>query len=573
MFLRVLLCVLLCSTQAFALDTSLKGITDSALSDNIEAHLSTLDMPQNCQFSDNFRATVEEKVRMASQALGFYQTKLVDIQSVGTTSCSEAKLTLEQGSRVMVRELSVTINGDAAQDPEFMLVVNDFPLKRQTPMIHQKYESGKRKIESLAQSRGYFDSKFEKHEIRLDVQNNVADITLVFSSGKRYMFGELEFTEDLRAIDLIKSVAPFSASQPYLSSTLGIFNQNLKQTGYFQQVVARPLVQKAIDFHVPIEIIATAKPRDIFNVGGGASTDTGPRVKLSWQRPWVNRSGHSISSDIFVSAPKQSVSVKYKIPVDDPLHDFYTLQAGFKAENDNDTNSDTLSLAVQRHWASEEQEWNKILFLRYEQERFQQGDDPFDTTRLLIPGFTLSRHRTKGGLDVFWGDQQQVTIETATKTVVSDIDLTRITMQTKWLRSLGQHRFFLRAEVGAMSTNDFSRVPSSLRYFAGGDQSVRGFSYETLAPRDPETDKLVGAKYLNVASIEYSYPFADSWRGAIFTDVGNATNEPLKDLAYSAGVGVSWLSPVGPIRLYLAKELSNYGDDSFRIHFAMGPML
>lgn len=561
--------------QAQAIDVVLEGINDDALAANIEAHMSNLDVRKRCEASADLSATVDARVQTASQAMGYYHVELLNLGFSESQECDELTLTLVQGPPVVVKLLDIQLEGEAKNDPEFQALLQKLPLVKNQTLLHYKYEATKRSFESLAQARGYFDAKFDVQRLEIDTQSNSAVVRLTFNGETRYQFGEVLGTQDLRTNNVIHSIKTFSPGQPYHASQLGKFNQNLKLTGYFQQVVARPLVKEAHNYQVPIEVIATSKPRDVFNVGGGASTDTqGLRFKLNWQRPWVNSYGHSMSADLFVSKPRQALSFRYKIPVEDPLDNFFTLQAGYKAEDDNDTKSNTLTLAAQRHWATGEREWNKIAFLRYERETFEQADEPEQTTDLLIPGFTLSRHRSRGGLDVNWGDQQLFTIEVADDAVISDIDLIRVTVQTKWLRSIEQHRVFMRAKFGALATNNFTEVPSSLRYFAGGDQSVRGFGYQELGPResDDKDADLVGGRYLSTGSIEYSYPVGQGWRMAVFADVGNASNEPFKDLAYSSGIGASWQSPVGPIRLYLARGFSDY-ENTFRIHFAMGPVL
>ncbi|MDO6692305.1 autotransporter assembly complex family protein [Aliiglaciecola sp. 3_MG-2023] len=555
---------------------NLKGAEDGDLETNIAAHLSTLSAPGDCSLSIDEKITIENKVTEAGRAFGYYNLSIESIDLNSTEKCSSLELSIKSGPQVKITQVDVIVTGEGKDDEVFKSIINKFPIKKGDKLIHSKYKAAKSKFDSAALNRGFFDSKFITSEIKVDVETNSAQIRIEYQTGPRYQFGKLKIPDDERASELITQVLPFKEGDPYLASTLGEFNQSLGQTDYFKQVVARPLLDEAEQYKVPIEVVAVSRPRDIFDVGLGGATDTGPRVTLGWQRPWVNSRGHSMSANIYVSEPKQTATVKYKIPVEDPLNNYVSAQFGVQSIYDNDTNSDTISLALQRHWTGEDNEWNKIAFVRLEQSRFQQAETPQQTTTLLIPGFTLSRHRSRGGLDVNWGDMQQLTIETASDAVISDINLARVTFQTKWLRSFGEHRFLLRAEVGALSTNDFEQVPSDLRYFTGGDQSVRGFAYQSLAPRqideDGEEGELLGAKYLNVASLEYSYPVADDWRAAIFTDVGGASNDPLEELAYSIGVGASWMSPVGPIRVYLASGHGDYGN-SIRLHLAMGPAL
>lgn len=556
--------------SAFAISVDIEGADDSSLKDNIDVYIGIIGAPVNCELTQNYRQTVKEAVNKAAQAVGYYQLETLKMSLSKDKECSELYLTVQAGSRVKIGKRRIELVGTEKPDDVLQGIVDKAQLKEGTYLEQGQYEGLKSKLLSMAQVRGYFDAKFTVQEIRIDFDTYSASVDLQFSAGKRYGFGKLIIPEDDKAQLLIKEVSNFKEGDPYDADKLAIFNQNLKLTGYFQQVVARPLVSKADGLNVPIQLITSAKPRDTFNIGGGASTDTGPRLRFKWQRPWVNGQGHSLAAEMFISQPEQNASIKYKVPLEDPLNNYLSYQAGVKAENDNDTQSEALTLAVQRHWGSQQSDWQRIGFLRLEQEKFTQGTDDQQTTTLLLPGVTLSRRRARGGLDINWGDKQQYTLEGATQEVVSDIDLVRISLQSKWLRSYGKHRVFVRAELGAIATNDFSQVPSSLRYFAGGDQSVRGFALNTLSPE--EDDELTGGQYLNVASAEYSYPVSQDWRMAVFTDIGNASDKPFKDLATGIGLGASWSSPVGPIRFYFARG-NSVEETTWRFHFSMGPVL
>jgi translocation and assembly module TamA len=168
------------------------------------------------------------------------------------------------------------------------------------------------------------------------------------------------------------------------------------------------------------------------------------------------------------------------------------------------------------------------------------------------------------------GDRLFALAETAHPDLFSDIRLSRILLQAKRLDSWGPHQLLGRIEAGALDTEDFDRTPPSLRFFAGGDQSVRGFAYQSLAPRNDDNE-LVGGRYLLTASLEYSYRFAPRWRAATFFDIGNASaDRRFSDgFAQGAGVGLRWLSPLAPIRLDFAWGVSE-SDPPFRVHFSMG---
>jgi translocation and assembly module TamA len=134
-----------------------------------------------------------------------------------------------------------------------------------------------------------------------------------------------------------------------------------------------------------------------------------------------------------------------------------------------------------------------------------------------------------------------------------------------------RHMLLLRTDLGTLLTSDFDSVPLNMRFYAGGDQSVRGFDYQSLSPRDA-TGQAVGAANLITASSEYAWRLTQRWRLAAFVDTGNAFDSLNDGLATGAGVGVRWISPVGPVRLDVAWGVSESAS-SPRIHFFMGPAL
>lgn len=577
--LFLLFLLLLALFEVHAAEVDIKGIDNDRVLNNVRAHIESLDIPTaNYQFGQ-YQENLQLKVAAATQVFGYYHatTAVTPPNAIyGSLATNKNwRLQIELGPLTLVRQLSIKIEGQGLEDKAIQTLLSSLRLKQGQPLEHSVYENAKNALQSLALSRGYFDFEFEQSNIKVFESLNVADITIHIQSGIRYKFGNLRIANDTRSQTLAKRLAPFKAGDLYQASQLGLLNQRLRQTQYFRHVIVRPLVASSVDYAVPIDVILTHKPRDNFDVGMGGASDVGPRFTGKWQRPWVNDSGHSAGAQIYVSSPEQYVSFDYKVPLEDAIHNYLSYQAGYQAQNDNDTSSYKWSISASRHWTVENSDWQRSAFLRLEQETFIQGLEAEQTTRLLTPGFTSSRLRSKGGLDINWGDKQTITTEFASESLLSDINMLRVTAASKWVRSAGQHRFLWRAELGGIVTNDFEQVPSSLRFFTGGDQSVRGFDYKTLSPFEFDSDgerELTGGQYLAVASVEYSYPVAENWRAAAFVDVGNASEKLFNDPAIGFGLGAIWNSPIGPVRFYLAKGKSDFGETRY-VHISMGPAL
>ena len=544
---------------------------DSNIIDNINAHLSLYAAPEKCRISAKYRKKLYASINQSLQALGYYRFEIVELSPSSEETCQQWLINLTLDSKVTINQLIITLDGEGSTDAELISVVDNFPIKTGNKLDHKAYEQGKSALANMAILRGYFDFTYDKKEILVDSDNNNAVLTLAATTGKRYRFGHITSELDDNYATLVENLKPFSFGELYDATQLTLFIQRLKQSAYFQQVIVRPILHQAENNIVPLELIYQLKPQDKFDIGGGYSSDTRLRGKVNWQRPRINEAGHSIETELFVSAPEQSLSLKYRIPLADPANNFLSFQAGVLSITDNDTNSETYTLAAKRHWVDPADKWQKIAFIRFDLEQFSQGSEPKESTFLTIPGFTLSRLKTDGGLDPAFGDRQMFTVEVASDQLASDIDFARITAQTKWLYSVDEHRFLVRAELGALATDEFDAVPSTLRYFAGGDQSVRGFGYQSLAPLD-DGNELLGGKYLYTSSVEYSIPVYEKWRMAFFADAGNAGNELFENIATGVGSGVHWLSPIGTVRFYLARG-NNELEKTWRIHFSMGPVL
>ncbi len=126
-----------------------------------------------------------------------------------------------------------------------------------------------------------------------------------------------------------------------------------------------------------------------------------------------------------------------------------------------------------------------------------------------------------------------------------------------------------RVELGQVWANDAVYVPDSKGFRAGGDDSVRGYAYRSLAPE--ANGVLSSGRALGTASVELAHvltPQMPSLLGAVFVDAGRAA-EHFSDLklAYGVGAGLRWRSPVGPLRMDLAwgQELRK-----LRLHFSVG---
>jgi len=551
------------------LDVRIKP-SNAELKSNIEGYVGDLG-DRDEQALERFSLGAVEQAQKAAQALGYYQAQIEpEIKTSGKTP--QLILNVQPGEPIHLRTVTVRIEGPASQLKTFRVPKSD-ALKSGAVLNHGHYEDAKRLIQNQAARYGFFNGRFSSQRLSVDPRAGVADIELIYDSGPRFSLGKVSFSGDAPFDDdLLKRMVPFKENTPYDSELIAELNQAMQASGYFEGVRVDATPTSAQGQVIPVEVqLETRKPRTM-GLGLGYSTDVGPRAKANWTRHWVNPQGHSYGAEMELSAPRQNVGLWYDIPLDPPLTDKLRFAGGYQYEEIADTDSLSKLLTVGPEWHSKlPSGWERVISLKWQREEYRLGNDSGLST-LLMPGVSYSYLRSDNRIDPHNGYRLQFDTQVAKEGLGSDANVVHGTALVKGLTTLwDNHRFLGRVQVGGTATNGYKSIPPSLRFFAGGDQSVRGYDYQSLSPENSDGDK-IGGRYMVTASAEYQYSIAEKWRIATFIDQGNSFNNlELPSLKTGVGVGIRWVSPVGPLRLDLAHALDD--DGGIRLHFSMGPEL
>lgn len=545
---------------------TLKGI-DGALEENVSAYLSSIPA-KDYSTSLRFQARLDQSITEALNALGYYHAKISYSIPEGN---DELIVSIKPGLPVKVKVMDVVITGEAKDDEEFAKLIERSPLKVGKVLNQGEYDSLKSGIRNLALQRGYFNGDYKLSKLEVIPDFNEANVRLHYNSGIRYHFGPINITGSQIWENRVESMRPFEIGEPYLVSQVGEYNQNLSNTDWFSSVFVEPDLSKLDEGReLPIKVSLAPASKNQIETGLGYSTDTGVRGTLKWKKPWVSSRGHSFNTALSLSKPEQTITAGYKIPLDDVLREYYQLQFGLKHLDNRDTESLESNLAVERHWLTDGG-WHKTIYVRHLYENFSQGLQD-DGVQFVLPGATFSRTRVRGGNMPMWGDKQSVTIEYGDPALLSETRVLRLLGRSSWIRGIGDnHRGLFRLEGGANITDEFEKLSPSLRFFAGGDNNIRGYGYESISPVD-ESGALTGGKYIVSSTLEYQYRVYGNWWAATFYDIGDAFNET-PEWKSGAGVGIRWASPVGPVSFDFAWGLDEKPEREFRIHFSLGPEL
>lgn len=566
--LPVLFAALLFSAASFAkVSLEIDGL-EKELKDNVDAYLSSI--PESDYSTQlRFQSRLQKNIVEALNALGYYHPEIdFEVKESGDVLAVH----VDAGEVTRLELVDIVITGEAENDPDFIRVISQSGLKQGEPLNHGQYDSLKSSLRNLALQKGYFNGTYIASRLEVAPELNQAFVRLHYDSGIRYQFGATSVEGSQIDENRVASLQPYKEGDPYLVSKVGEHNQNLSSTEWFSSVFVEPDLNNLDGGReLPMKVSVAPQARNKFETGLGYSTDVGPRGTFKWKKPWINSRGHSFDSSFSISEPEQYITAGYKIPLEDVLHEYYRVQYGLKKVDNRDTQSLESNLSVERHWLVDSG-WHRTMFVRYLIESYEQGVLD-DVGQFVLPGFTFSRTRARNsGSLITWGDKQTVTIEYGSDSFVSETNVVRVLAGTSWIRTAGEnHRGVFRMGGGANFVEDFDKLPPSLRFFAGGDNNLRGYEYESISPRD-SSGALAGAKYMATGSVEYQYRLAGNWWGAVFVDGGDAFDYTPR-WKTGTGFGVRWVSPVGPLRLDFAWGLESDPGERFRIHFSLGPEL
>ena len=556
--------------SADQLQLDISGVSDD-IAGNVRAFLSIAAFENQAVTSESrlryLHRRAQQEIQEALEPFGYYnpdiETKLQQLDDGNW----QAIYTIAPGPRVTLSRVNIQILGYGESDTAFQDIVASTSLVVGSSLNHQAYSRLKNRLQSTAAERGYYGARFERSRIYVNREDNTAEIDLIYATGLRTRIGEIRFSENPISENLLRRYPRFDEGD-YIDVTRLIDLQSaLIDSNYFADVEVLPQLSELEEGEVPIQVSLTARPRTLYRAGLGYGTDTGARLQLGMDRRYVNSRGHRMSTNLRLSEIRNDITGSYLIPGSDPRFDQYGIRGRYSDESSNTIDSQTY--AIGGIWQKQVGAWERVLTLDLEHEEFTFDNDK-RSIFMLIPRARFSKVVADDLFNTRKGHNLGFGVAATSESLLSDVSLLQLTVNGKRVDPLGDNwRLLSRFEVGATYTDSFDKLPASMRFYAGGDNSVRGYDYQKLGPVN-ENGRVIGGQYLMVGSVEADYMFRPDWRLAAFVDAGNAFDNFSEPVKTSAGVGVRWQSPVGPIRLDLAKPIE---DSGFRIHFTLGPDL
>jgi translocation and assembly module TamA len=587
---RVLLIATCLATgqHAFAsIDVQIQGVTDE-LHNNVTAYLS-LTQYRNREVDvatiDRLYARIYREVRDALEPFGYYEPKVISAITPLQKGSWRVVIQIDAGPPVIVRSVEVRVTGAGRDDPRFRSIVEHPTLQPGDRLLHAAYEQMKSELQSTAATYGYFDARMVRSELIVDPRKRSASVILDMATGARYRFGATTIEQGVINERLARRYLRYRRGDPYDQSELLRTQFALDDSEYFSTVAVQPGEPDRVHHTVPVIIEARPNRLDRYSFSGGYGTDTGPRGTLQWDRTHIGTDGDRFGVQLEASKLLQVLQALYTIPVGDPAVD--RLALGATADYGIPGNLTNKDFAVGPSLTRVVGAWQYVFSVMPTRSITSDGITT-QTQNLLIPSVTIGSV-PNGYLGQGLLEQGVVAQLRAGTSITGPGD------RFLQLHVTGQHTFdllrdwhlLLRGEAGTSLVSRLDDLPGSLRFFAGGEGSVRGFEYDDLSPVEEELTRKgtpvflkVGGRDVLTSSVEMVRDVTRKIGIAVFSDAGNAFDDfghsgnPVYPhfIEYSAGVGLRWRLPVLTLGIDVAQPVSRPGEGPrFDIYF--GPKL
>lgn len=522
---------------------------------NIQTRLDEL-AQSNSLFSESNDSLIQQ-VEKAMQPYGYFKPR---IQLKGQNK----EIIIQAGPQMIINELSLEIKGDGRDNLELIKTIDELPIKQGKPLNSAKYEEAKDNLVNVVEHQGYLRSFFEKSELVIDTSNYTARIHLIFNTGPRFYFGQVIFDPTYISPDLLKRYIPFQWGQPYTTEQILLFNNRLRNSGYFSSVTVDPHLDRGHE--IPIDVHLLPAKKVTWSLGLGYGTDTGLRGRAGFHINPVNRAGHKFNAVALGSFKQNALQAQYIIPGNNPVVNQYTITGNATSLDYDSGHSNSILLALaQQH---NKTRFQRLLSINALHERFRYSYQSPEEKTTVFPKASFTWKKTDDKLFSPSGYNFNINALAASRHILADENFSQLVVNAKAALTIDnlRTRFYFHTIQGITEINDINQLPLSLALLLGGAENLKGYSFNSIGP----------GKVLGYGGIEIQKETIDHWYLVGFFDTGDVYKPGFKQTQNDIGGGLMWVSPVGPIKVGLAQPVNNRfqsTEKTPRFVVSMGPDL
>lgn len=525
-------------------------------------------------------STTPQQIRDLLATEGYFSPR-VEGSLEGAAGSKVARFSIELGTPATIGAVKIDFQGAIADNPEMARRMEQ--LRRQWSLkAGQRFRQGawddaKGNLLKGLLNRDYPAARIAASQALVDPGTSSVTLNVAADSGPAFTFGPLQIEGmDRYSRSRIDALNPIVPGTPYSQEALNELQARLQDTGYYRSAFTTIEVDPEHPTLVPVRVDLSENERKKLSFGVGMSTDAGPNVRVKWLnrqflgQDWrlesdlkLDRNTKGIGSDLYFPAVRDGL----------PAHAFDGVFTGWLPSvgahfertdllseiNDKLNTSARLTSPDKNNQHS----WALQLFADRQQ---LPGLEP-NNRRALVGAYSYTRRRLDVPLSPTRGYVASIELAAGPRGPVNVQNIARVLAKGTWL-----HRFdrtwstVLRAQAGQVFGAARENVPDDLLFRTGGDQTVRGYAYDSLGVA--QNGAIVGGRVMALVSAEVVYSFTPQWGAAVFTDAGNAA-DAWGDfrLKQGSGVGARWRSPIGPVNVDVAFDYDTWQP---RLHFSVG---
>lgn len=514
---------------------------------------------------DRLIATTPAEAKSLLETAGYFNAEV----TMARPTPEEVLVQVQPGPRARVKTVEITFGGELQGDEKAQATLRRAWLLPPGEVFSQGGWSGaKAGVLRQARANGYPLARWSSTTAVVDAETNAAELRAELDSGPLFHLGELKIDGlKYHSTETIARLAAFTPGEPYSEKTLLDFQERLLKTQLFDSVSVEIQPDNGQSLAAPVFVRVREAARQQATTGIGYSANTGQRVTLEY----LNRQPLGIpvrsKSTLDVSRELKSATVELSSY---PQTDLHRNVASLSVEKDSSSGLSKLNLSARLGRVREAGTDELLSYLELVRAREDQTDGAI-TARAI----SLNRQWTRRRLDNLLlptDGYQGLLLLGAGRADSSQAPaglFGRAQLKLNGYKPVGSWFASARLELGQVLAADRVTIPEKLLFRAGGDESVRGYAYESLGPTRDGVE--VGGRVLATGSIEIARPLARSlpnYWGAVFIDAGQAAqswSDYKPWLGY--GVGLRWRSPIGPLRIDIARGQEIH---AWRLHFSVG---
>jgi translocation and assembly module TamA len=512
-----------------------------------------------------------EARKAAAEALaadGYFSARVLSRIETPPGADAVVRITVEPGERTVVRGIDLGFSGLVIYDPEgqerIKVVKDTWRLAPGVAFRQSDWEAAKNDaLARLARGR-YAAAKIAESEARVEPEARAADLKLRLDSGPVFHAGPMEVSGLKRyPRSVVENLNPTRVGEPYDATQLDLFQRRLLETGYFNAVLMTVEPDPAQAAAAPLLVNVIEAPSQRLDTGLAFRTDTGAGVTLDYTNSDIFDSAWRLNPRLDVNQKEQQANVTLATPPrPGGVWNTYTTRLQRRDLQGEDTRE--LAAEYAHNWGLESTPSQLALSGHLEQQKIAGATT--ENSHAVFVGYRRTFRTTDDLVLPRRGLIGTAEIGTSVPGLATQ-EFVRVRGKVSWLIPLGlKNDLLVRGEAGAVLADSREGVVSSFLFRTGGDQSIRGYAYQSIGV--PLGQATVGGRYLALASVEYTRWITETLGAAVFVDGGDAFDDTdAFDLAVGFGGGVRWRSPVGPLRADVA-----YGERSqkVRLHFSVG---